>query len=274
MGAALRLAVALYSVVRAWAMKPGVLLSAGMLAEYMRENGVVSAIQSWVVSEAAQQAGINLDPDAPFSDASLSGAFSEKTGIAIRSLKDRAMIEEDIDAHAAAMVSDRSGYTVRSVRNVEVLKEDITNIGISIVSDRLGIPLGITAGEVWDSEAIKARVLEWAKAELMTRLGGEVAIGVQEILAAGSLEAVANDLNSSLSAVGSAENVTARQIAVKLAGVMATTACVNFGKTARAMSRLDRRRELNRAAQQRFRAAHGNRQQYIPLGMTSVVSGT
>lgn len=230
-------------------------------------------IVGWIVEYAASRAGLYLDSDDPFSDASLSGAMSQKTGITIRSLKDRAMIEEDVDAYAAAIVSDRSGYTVRSVRNIVTLKEDLTNIGAAMVSDRLGIPLGVVQGETWDSEVIKGRVLEWAKAELMTRLGEDVEIGVQQIMEAGSLEAVANDLNASLSAVGSAENVTARQIAAKLAGVMATNAVVNFGKTARAMSKLDRRRELNRAAQQKFRAAHGNRQQYIPLGMTSTVTG-
>ena len=53
---------------------------------------------------------------------------------------------------------------------------------------------------------------------------------------------------------------------------MASSAVADFGRAAGGMDKKNRKRALGRAAQAKFRAAHGNRQQYIPLGMGAVVT--
>lgn len=234
---------------------------------------VNAAVLGWIVEHAATRAGLALDPEDPLSDASFAGALSQKTGITIRSLKDRDMIREDVDMYAAQVVSDRSGYLVHSVSNVAVLKADLQRIAAALLSDRLGIPAGVLPGdgEEFDAAAVKERLLSWAKAELMTRVNEEVAIHTQEIMDAGGLEEIAADMNSRLASLGSVENVTARQLAVQVATRLATGAVVDFGKVAKGMSKRTRRQLQLRDAQKKFRATHGNRQQYVPLGMVGTV---
>lgn len=225
---------------------------------------------NWVVGEVANRAGLVLDPDAPFSDASMAGAVSQKLGFSVRSLKDPVLIREDLDSYAAALVSDRSGYTISSVSNVTLLKADLERVACAIVTERVGIPLG-SVGD-FDPVAVREQVLAWAKAELLANIGGEAGLAVAELIASGGLEAVAGELNSRLNTIGSIEAVTSRQLAVKIAEKMASSAVSDFGRYAGGMDKKNRKRALGRAAQAKFRAAHGNRQQYVPLGMTAVVT--
>lgn len=225
----------------------------------------------WAVAEVVNRAGIQLDPAAPFSDASMAGAVSQKLGVSLRSLKEPAMIREDLDNYAAELISTKSGYQISSVTNPASLRADFERVAMAIMTDRLGIPVGVVGSE-FSVEAVRENVLSWAKAELLANVGGETGFAVQEIIQAGGLEAVANDLNSRLSAMGSIEAVTSRQLAVKVAEKMASNAVADFGRVAASYDKKNRKRMLNRAAQQKFRAAHGNRQIYVPLGMTAAVN--
>lgn len=231
-------------------------------------------VKAWIVAEVARLSGLQLDPDNPFTDASMANAVGQKVGIPFRSLKDQVLIKEDLDNYVASVVSSRSGYNVRSVVNVAMLKEDLVQIGAAELSGQLGVPIGVFpgAGQAFDPVAIKENLLIWAKAELMTRVGDEVAIRMQDIVGAGDLVSVASQLNTTLNDLGSIENVTARQLAVRVASQLATSAVVDLNKMAAGVSKKSRRRELLRAYQAKFRARHGNRQIYVPLGMTSVVT--
>lgn len=227
----------------------------------------------WVLEQAATRAGLQLNPDDPFSDASLAGALSQKTGVTIRSLKDRAMIEEDIDAHAAALVSQRSGYVVRSVRNVEMLKADLQRVACALISEKLGLPAGVMPGdgEELDPVAVKERLLAWAKAELYSNINEQVGVSLQEIAAMGDVEALAVELSGQLRAMGSDEEITARRLAVQISSMMATRAVTEYQQAAQNMSKRSRRQLQLRDAQAKFRARHGNRQVYVPLGMAATV---
>lgn len=225
-------------------------------------------LKAWVVEEAARRAGLDLDPDNPWTDASISNAVGQRVGIPIRSLRDPVMVREDLDNFAADLISAKSGYTVRSVVDVGMLKEDLLQIGTAEFSARLGIPAGVMpgAGVAFDPVAVREQVLTWAKAELMTRVNDDVMLKLGEIIAAGDLEAVAIEMNGTLQAMSSDETVTARQLAVQIASRMATAAVTDYNKLALSGSKKQRRRELLRWYQKKFRARHGNRQKYIPLG--------
>lgn len=226
-----------------------------------------------ITEEVAKRAGLNLDPDDPFSDASLAGAIGEKMGFTLRSVRDRAMIAEDLEAYALGVVAQKTGYTLRSVHDPVIIKADIERIGLALLSQRLGIPVGVLeAGEEIDVATIKQNLLTWAKAELMAEVNAEVAIRANELIGAGNLEQVAASLNSKLAEAGSIENVTGRQIAVRCASQMAATAVADYGKLATSMSKRSRRQLQLRDAQQKFRAKHGNRQKYVPLGMAATIS--
>jgi hypothetical protein len=230
-------------------------------------------IYSHVVEYAAHYAGLNLDPDDPISDASFSAAVSERVGFQIRTLKDRAMIEEDLEGFALQLIEQRSGYHLSSLRDVEALKGDVKRIGLQYVSAQVGIPLTGLEGDI-TPDVIKGQLLAWGKAQLLAHIGEESGVLVEEIVTAGGLEAVAQSLNSRLAAMGSREVVTARQFALKMAGNMATKAVEEYGKVAIVLDKKSRRRELNRSYQAKFRRNHGNRQKYVPLDYNVTITKT
>lgn len=239
------------------------------LVDTVLTYNVKKELYSIVAEEMSARAGLALDPEDPFSDASVAGAVGQKIGIPFRSFKDQAMIKEDLDAYAVGLISSKSGYVVRSVQNVAMLQEDFLRIGAAELSSRLGLPAGVmpAPGAEFDPVEIRAQLLAWAKAELMNEMGGDVGIMAGDILGAADLEGVAAEINTRLAALGSIENVTARQLAVRIANDMATAAVVDYQRVAVGGSKRSRRQASLRAAQKKFRARHGNRQKYIPLGM-------
>lgn len=262
--------LALVPALVAWGSRALAVYGLSRLFSEQSVSELYDMLIGWVVAEVANRAGLQLDPDQPFSDASMAGAVGQRLGFPVRSLKDPVMIREDLDVYAAGLVSQKSGYQISSVTNIAALRSDLERIGAAIITDRTGIPLG-SAG-AFDPAGVREQVLLWAKAELLANMGDELGFSVQEIISAGGIEAVASDLNSRLNNIGSIEAVTSRQLAVKIAEKMASSAVADFGRVAGGMDKKNRKRALGRAAQAKFRAAHGNRQIYVPLGMAGTVT--
>lgn len=266
--------LALAPALVAWAGRSLAVYGLAKLASDEPVQELKRVVLGFVIESAARYAGLELNEDDPLSDASFSNAVSLRVGFPIRSLRDKEMIREDLDNFAAGLISERSGYLVRSVSSVDLLKEDLLQIAGAEMSARLGLPVGVMpgAGQAFDAVAVREQILMWAKAELMTQISGEIMISVEEIIGAGDLEGAAMQMNTDLLDAGSIENVTARQMAVRIASRLATAAVTDYNKLALSGSKKTRRRELLRAAQAKFRRAHGNRQQYIPLGMVGTVT--
>lgn len=252
-------------------------LAAGGLISLLSQESVEElweTLKALIVAYVARVSGLNLDPDNPFSDSSLAGAVSERVGIPIRSLKDRALITEDLNNFAAELISQKSGFMVHSVTDVAVLKEDLLRIGAAEMTSRLGFPVGVMPGdgEVFDPAEIRKRLLMWAKAEILAEMSEDVQANVLEMAGAGNIDALADELNLKLKVAAIDKVVTARQISVAISNTMAAKAVGEYQSYVLSASKLDRKRVLNRAAQAKFRAAHGNRQQYVPLGMTATIT--
>ena len=245
----------------------------GYIVEKVYSGDLKKDVNDAIAREAAERAGLVLDPENPLSDASLANAVYQRTGIPLRTLRDQAMILEDVDTWAASMVSAKSGYSIRSVSNVAILKEDLQRTACAILTDRLGIPAGVLPedGQSFDPEAIKTRLLAWAKAEIMTRVGEEVGISVEEIMSMGDVESVAYEINSLLKMADSDMTVTGRKLAVRLVNQLAAKSVVEYQQVVEGDTKASRRRLQNRKAQERFRAKWGNRQKYVPLDMGAVI---
>ena len=71
--------------------------SIAAIINYLTDNGVVRAIYQWIAQAALVHAGLELDENDPLSNASLAGAVSKRTGVTLRSLKDKETILEDLD---------------------------------------------------------------------------------------------------------------------------------------------------------------------------------
>lgn len=241
------------------------------VVEKVYDGDLKKDVYAVIVQEAAEKAGLALDKDDPFSDASMAGAVGARVGFPLRSLKDRAVIVEDIDKYVTGLVEGKTGYRVSSFVDPSGLKEDMLRIGAAELSSRLGLPVGVMPddGGVFDPVAVKERLLIWARAELATQMDGNIQAVIAEIEASGDVLALANGLNSKLSQMGSVENVTARQIAVRVASAMATRSVVEYQQVAIMSTRRGRRQESLRRAQDKFRKKWGNRAQYIPVGWTA-----
>jgi hypothetical protein len=247
-------------------------LAVGGLVSLISDNSIQDLkrlILGHVVEYAAKYAGLELDPDDPISDASFSHAVSLRVGFAIRSLRDRDMIIEDLDNFAAAMISERSGFVVRSVKDVEVLKQDLQRVALAVVTERIGIPLGVSgeSGIDLNPEEIKAQILAWAKAQLLAEIKASVRVDALEMAAWGDVEALVKVINER----AESGQVSAHGVALKIADQLAVAAVGDYQKVVVGMTKKQRRRELNRWYQAKFRRNHGNRQKYIPIGMTASI---
>lgn len=244
------------------------------LVDLLSENGVIRAVKGWIVSAALSQAGLTLDKDDPLSDASMANAISERLGFPVRTLVDKQMIREDVEMFAAAQISERSGYLIRSVSNVDMLKEDLERTAAAVLSDRLGIPAGVIAADdgVFDPVAIKARLMAWAKAEIMQQVAAEIGTSYEELMAVADVESLAGEINGRLAAMNSDQFVTARRLAFNLANSVAMSAITEYQQVASGMTKRQRRQEQVRQAQAKFRRRHGNRQVYVPLGFSAAVT--
>lgn len=265
MGAILQ---ALFRLVSAAMSKPGVIFSLGGLAEYARTHGVFDAIQEWIVAEAAERAGLELDSTSPLSDASFCNALYRKTGVQFRTLKDRASIEEDLQAFAIGMIAQKTGFqmTATNFRDVEALKLDLVNIGLWTVQQRTGIPIGSVSGTPQDwAVQIKEQLFTYAEAELRQKLASDaqgIAAKMGELV---DLDALAGEINKRLDDIGSTQGINVRGLALEIAQQVSAGAVSRFQVQAAKMNKQDRRAVQNREAQRRFRAKWGDRREYLPV---------
>ncbi len=223
-----------------------------------------------VVEQAAVRAGLQLDPDDPFSDASMANAVGLRVGIPLRSLKDRQIIMEDVDTWAAALLTEKIGYQISSLRDPAAARADLEAAALNIITARTGIPFAVGRG--MSPEEIRAAVEDWARARLAVEMAGSATAAKNILGGVGvDFEALAAEMNGKLVALGSENAVNAGQLALHVAESMVKTSVEKLQVRASGMTKKSRRSLQVRAAQQRFRSLHGNRQIYVPLGMVGTV---
>lgn len=225
----------------------------------------------WIVEEAAGRAGLQLDPSDPFSDASMAAAVSNRIGIPLRSLRDQQMVLEDVDDYAAARLSEKIGFQISSLRDPAKARADLETAALAVVAEKTGIPIAPGPGG-FDIEEIKAQVLDWARAKLTAELAGSATEALNVLGGAGvDFESLTAEINGKLIALGSGESLDSAGLAMHVAESLVKSSVQRFTKVAAGLSKKSRRAMQVRAAQQKFRSIHGNRQQYVPLGMVGTV---
>lgn len=244
--------------------------SIAAIINYLTDNGVVRAVYQWIAQAALVHAGLELDENDPLSDASLAGAVSKRTGVALRSLKDKETILEDLDTFTCDMIMQRSGYRIASVRNVETLKADLLRIAAAEMTARLGLPVGVLPEDgTFKADEVKERLIVWAKAEVMNRVGQEIGVRVDELMALYDFEGMAAEINERLKDADSDFTVSGRKLAISLASKIASKSVTDYQAVAFDGTKRGRRKEQIRAAQRRFREKWGNRRQYMPVSASS-----
>lgn len=226
------------------------------------------AAKNWAVAEAASKAGLELDSDDPFSDASFCGAIFKKTGVRFRTLLDRDSVEDDLHAYAIDMIQQKTGFqmTIANFRDVEGLKLDLVNIGLYTVQQKTGIPIAAVSGvpSEW-GEQIKDQILTWGEAQLRAKLAADASTIAAKMGELVDLDALAGQINQRLADIGSTQDIDVRGLALNIAEQVSAGAVQRFQLQAGQMTKTTRRALQNKEAQRRFRAKWGDRRQYVPV---------
>lgn len=242
------------------------LYAIGDIAERIYSGEMKDEINAEIASEAARLAGLNLDPAAPLSDASFAAALTEKTGVAIRTLKDRDSIVEDFEQHAIGIIQEKTGFRVSGLRDPEQIKHDLVNIGLSVVQQKTGIPISPLTGKPGDwGPQLKDQLLTWAEAQLRQRLASDASTIAAKMGELVDLDALAGHINKRLADIGSTQDIDVRGLALGIAEQVAAGAVQKFQVQANQLNKGTRRAAQNREAQRRFRAKWGDRRQYMPV---------
>lgn len=203
--------------------------------------------------------GIRVRPEVLTTSFGWSEGISAKLGVPLRDVTNRQMVKEDVLAAAAVMIAERSGVLLTDVTDAEKIRADVMAYGVG----RLANDAGIYLSDASSIEAIKADLKLWGKQQAMSEVAGDLAaelnlkdsdgVRLRELLAARGYAGVKPvDLlkNANVLLVGYAREEFAR---------------------AESITKKTARRLQLREAQVKFRREHGNRQKYVPLGMTAVI---
>jgi hypothetical protein len=233
--------------------------------EYAADS--VKEFYQYVYTFFLNKAGLELDASAPFSDASICGAIEKKTGIALRTIKDKESIKKDVERWALATLEERTGLRIRDIRNREKLIADVAKFATPHVAEFTGLPLH----DLSDADVIKSDVLDYLRMQAFGYLASDIERAkqaVQEVLqeTGASLEQFAqramiaagvNPETGRAQLIVDAETVALGLIAH---GIIALD---NKWKTddTQVMRRVRRKTQM-RAALARFREKHGHRMTY------------
>lgn len=219
------------------------------------------------VSMFANLAGVNLAIDDPFSDASICNAIGEKTGVALRTVKDKASMREDVERWALAKLEEKTGLHIRKIGDKAGVVKDVMRFASPVVADATGIPLN----DISDAEKTKSDIKNYLEDRAL-------------VVLADDLERVKALANAALESAGTSLEALAAKIVKKggvdpvtgLPNVKIDAAMIALGVLARALIAADKRRraeeaerqkasrrqEQVRAAVRRFREKHGSRTYY------------
>jgi len=224
---------------------------------------LVDSVKEWVVSEAARQGGLMLDREDPLSDASLSHAISERTGVNLRTVKDKVMVEEDLTAWALVMVEKKTGgLRLSNIKDANATKMDVLRFAGARVSEYAGVPLS----DITDKEKTREELKEWALSQAYSHMGEDVSKAMAMYAQSGvNMGAVIEQVNSMVKQGGS-EPLDGKKIVMAMLHNGMVQQIARIGARA-ALTAMKTRRQLQmQAASIRFREKHGSRMKYEPLG--------
>lgn len=228
---------------------------------------MLGEVEGWAANKLVEWSGLQLDKDDPFSDASFCTAIEAKTGIALRTLMDKAMIQADLETWGLAQLEEKTdGLKIKNPRDIEQTKKDLYRYVTPFASEKSGIPLT----DLSDTEKTKAEMIEHAKDVALVHLADDID------RARGIIGGLGVDFDAIVKRVqikGGVDPVTGLpmvNIGVNMIvlGIL-SKALIAADKRHRAMletcDKQYARREARRESVRKFRAAHGHRMVYQPI---------
>lgn len=241
----------------------------GKLRQWVGEIGADADLQAIVYGaiceEVQLRTGLILDRDNPFSDPSLANALTERTGVTIRSIRDKEIIKQDVAYFAAAQIEERTGVHLSNILDRDALKQDLAVFASGVFSQKTGVPIN----NILDLDGTKAELREWAKGEALRYIGSDLQAAAATFDAAGIdiaglMEKAAEKygVNPNTGESMMPQSVDGKSI---MLGIINTALTKQIGVVMNRSAKLTkrtRRQEQVRQAQIRFRERHGNRMHY------------
>ena len=126
-----------------------------------------------VISEFGRdRLGVVLDPEDPFSAASLTAAISGKIGIPLTNIMDKEALKSDVLRYGASQAMARTGLTLNPADPFS--KASIT----AAIASASGVPLT----DITDKAKIRADLMEYGKAQMALEIGTKVNGKVSQLI--------------------------------------------------------------------------------------------
>ena len=225
--------------------------------------------RSWadcIAGLALKFCGLNLDKEKPLSDASLCKAIGEKTGIELRTLKDRDSIRKDIEHWGLAKLEEQTGLYIRDIHDQEKTRKDLMKFATPTVVQATGLPIT----DLSDAAKVKEDVGEYLEDRALVMLSEN--LGLARATVQNAFDTVGTSINTIIEKIEKKGGYTADgRPAIKVdlqlitLGVL-SRALLNADRRRRekegALAGVGRRQEQLRAGLKRFREKHGSRMTY------------
>lgn len=250
----------------------------GWVAFVAAERGVSLSKPEWlrefeekVYAECAGWASyfcdINLDKSDPFSDASLCNAIGEKTGMALRTLKDKESIRQDVERWAMALLEEKTGLHIRNIRDKDKTIKDVMKFASPVVADATGIPLT----DISNVDKTKLEVKNYLEDSALVYLSKDIA--KTKAFVKGALESAGMSLDLLVQKIvkkGGIDPVTGKpnvQIDAEIVVLGVLSRALIKAEMRRREEEVERNKDSRRTAQmraalKRFRDRHGSRMTY------------
>lgn len=90
-----------------------------------------------IAQYALEHYGITVDPNDPFSSASVSGAITQKTGIPITDIYNKESVLNDLGLYVAGQINGRLGTTFSTVYPVETFQAEIEDQVMALINNEI-----------------------------------------------------------------------------------------------------------------------------------------
>lgn len=270
--------VLLFEAVAGWGVRIAAMRGFAWLAANATATGLALANPAWFracrdafyelcCSLIMNLAGMNLDATDPFSDASICNAIGEKTGMALRTVKDRESVRQDVERWALARLEEKTGLHIRNIRDKEKVVKDMMKFASPVVADATGVPLS----DISNMDTTKMEVKEYLEDSALVHLSLDLPQAKDMIVEA--LKSAGTTLESLVATIikkGGIDKVTgtpAVKVDAELVVLGVLSRALIKAEMRRRLQDMERNKDLRRPAQMRaalirFRAKHGSRMVY------------
>ena len=220
-----------------------------------------------VTDAAREEAGLELDPEFPISDASISAAITMKSGINITSVKSVEVLARDLSAHVSGIIEGHTGVKLTNVLSAEQVKADVVGHAQGVVTQQTGVNL--IGAQTLDE--IKSRVTKHVETRIVNLAVKHIERAAEEF---SNPEASIDELLAMVYRGSEAKELKTTGVALGVAAGIIVRAYSEMSAPIRRRAQAFRRRAQNREAQRRFRERHGLRMRYNKLNPDPPTGGT